>query len=164
MRDVSSPTAASLKEVTPASGSRLLVVKIESTSETDPAAAVEQLKAEGITSLDIVIANAGISPVESYSKVHEIKTKNLRELVEVNFYSTVYLFNAVYPLLKASADKGGKPKFAPVSTQAASLGNLEANTPFLLGAYGASKVAVNYLFRRAHFENEWLITVMLEPG
>ena len=164
MRDLSSPTTTSLKGVTPASGSKLLVVSIENTSETDPFEAVENLKAQGIPSLDIVIANAAICPVSSFSRVEEIKTGNLRELMEVNTYGTLHLFKAVHPLLKAAADDGRKPKFVAISTQAASIGNLAANTPYLLGAYGASKAAVNYLFRRAHFENEWLITLLLEPG
>jgi norsolorinic acid ketoreductase len=164
VRDLSSPTTTSLKAVTPASGSKLLVVKIENTSETDPFEAVESLKAQGISSLDIVIANAAICPVSSFSRVEEIKAETFRELIEVNTYSTLHLYKAVYPLLKAAADAGRKPKLVAMASQAASIGNLAANTPYLLGAYGASKVIVNYLFRRAHFENEWLITLLLEPG
>lgn len=139
------------------------MVKIEGASETDASEAVKVLASEhGIHSLDIVIANAGISNV--WTRIEDIEIKDLREFMEINTFPVVRLFKAVYPLLKKTADEGGKPIFIAVSTEAASIQDLEKNRPYLLGAYGASKIAVNYLVRRAHYENEWLTAFVVNPG
>ena len=61
VRDESSPASTSLRDIKPGSGSRLILVKIANTSRTDAAEAVEKLKAAGISSLGIVIANSGIA-------------------------------------------------------------------------------------------------------
>ncbi|KAI0421151.1 Nor-1 [Xylaria grammica] len=164
VRDESSESAASLKAFKPASGSRVIVVKIANDSDTDPAAAVETIKAAGVSSLDIVIANSGISG--NFSRLEGVNINDFKEFFEVNTYSIMRLFIAVYPLLKAAADaKGpGSPKFIAISTVASRIAKLEENVPFLLGSYGASKAAVNYIVRRAHAENDWLQAFLLEPG
>ncbi|KAI1817364.1 Nor-1 [Poronia punctata] len=164
VRDESHPTAQSLKEFKAASGSRVILVKIASDSETDAAAAVDAIKAAGVSLLDVVIANAGISG--SFARLEDINMKDFKEFFEVNTYSVMRLYIAVYPLLKAAADaKGqGHPKFIGISTVASRIANLEENVPFMLGSYGASKAAVNYVVRRAHTENEWLQAFLLEPG
>ncbi|KAF3360239.1 Isocitrate lyase [Verticillium dahliae VDG1] len=61
IRDLDSTTAQDLRAITPASGSRLILVKIEATSTTDPADAIRQIEAEGVSKLDVVIANSGIT-------------------------------------------------------------------------------------------------------
>jgi NAD(P)-dependent dehydrogenase (short-subunit alcohol dehydrogenase family) len=62
VRDTTSATTLSLKDLPHGSGSKLIIVKIDNVSLTDAGEAVNQLKAEsGITSLDVVIANAGIA-------------------------------------------------------------------------------------------------------
>ena len=162
VRDLSSPTATSLKSFSAASGSSVTLVKIESTDPATATAAIDTIKAAGVDHLDIVIANAGISG--AYSKVDGIDIKDLREMFEVNTVGPVVLYTAAFPLLKATADKGGRPIFVGISTQAASQENLKDNTPFLLGSYGASKTAMNYLVRRAHFETEWLTAFVVDPG
>ncbi|ROV87035.1 hypothetical protein VSDG_10023 [Cytospora chrysosperma] len=163
VRDFKSPTAESLKAFKAAEGSSVILVKIEGVSETDADETVKVLAAEhGIHSLDIVIANAGIANV--WTRVEGIDIKDMREFFEVNTYPVVRLLKAVYPLLKKTSDEGGQPIFVAVSTEAASIQDLEKNTPYLLGAYGASKVAVNYIVRRAHFENEWLTAFVVNPG
>ena len=85
---------------------------------------------------------------------------DFQEFFEVNTYSVMRLYLAVYSLLKAAAEKKGPdaPKFIGLSTL------LEENVPFQLGCCGASKAAVNYIVRRAHAENEWLTAFLLEPG
>ncbi len=140
------------------------LVKIDSTKPEDATAAIKEIQAQGVDHLDIVIANAGISG--HFSKVDGIEIPHLREFFEVNTVGTVALYTAAFPLLKKTADtKGaGKPIFIALTTQASSIENLEANTPFLLGAYGASKVAINYLVRRAHYETEWLTAFVIDPG
>ncbi len=164
VRDPAAANAVSLKEITPASGTTLLLVKLESTSETDAEDAAGALRASGISTLDIVIANSGIGNI--FSRVEGIDIDDFRKLFDVNTLGPVRLFKAVYPLLQATADKKGtgKPKFVAISSNAASLTDLEANKEYLLGAYGASKAALNYLVRRAHFETPWLTVFMMNPG
>ncbi|TGJ82708.1 hypothetical protein E0Z10_g6050 [Xylaria hypoxylon] len=139
-------------------------VKIANDSETDAAAAVEAIKAAGVSSLDVVIANPGIAG--KFSRLEDIAMNDFKEFAEVNTYSVMRLFIAVHPLLKAATDKNGpcSPKFIAISTVASRINKLEENVPFLLGSYGASKAAVNYIIRRAHIENDWLQAFLLEPG
>ncbi|KAI0380234.1 Nor-1 [Hypomontagnella monticulosa] len=164
VRDESSTSAASLKAVKPATGSRLILVKISNDSKTDPAKAVETIKAAGVEWLDIVIANSGIAG--RFARLESVSMDDFEEFFEVNTYSVMRLYLAVYPLLKAAADRKGStaPKFIGISTVASRIMQLEENVPFMLGSYGASKVAVNYLVRRAHAENDWLTAFLLEPG
>lgn len=164
MRDVNSATAASLKTFPTAQNSSVLLVKIDSTSDTDANDAVEAMRAAGIDHLDVVIANAGSScPCE---RIESLELRDMREMLEVNTLSVVKLFQAVYPLLRQTADArgAGAPKFIAVSSQAASIQDLGDNTPWLLGSYGTSKCALNYIVRRAHFENEWLTAFVVDPG
>lgn len=155
-------SAVSLKTLKAAEGSHLILVKIINESETDTAVAVEAIEAAGISSLDVVIANSAIC--DSFSRLEGITMKDFRQFFEVNTYSVMRLFTAVFPLLKAAADRNGTPKFVGISTIASRISKVEENVPFLLGAYGASKAAVNYIVRRAHAENDWLQAFLLEPG
>lgn len=36
--------------------------------------------------------------------------------------------------------------------------------PIPAAAYGASKAAINYITRKIHFENDWLIAFFIHPG
>jgi norsolorinic acid ketoreductase len=158
VRDPSSASAVSLRDSPTADGSKVILVKIESTSEADPAEAVKSIQTQGITALDIVIANAGISG--SYARVDAINVADMREMFEVNTLPVVSLFKAVYPLLQKSKNA----KFVAITTNGASIVDMEENIPFILGSYGVSKAAVNYLTRRIHFENDWLTTFVINPG
>ncbi|KAI3391505.1 hypothetical protein diail_7203 [Diaporthe ilicicola] len=164
VRDPSAPTSVSLGDIKAASNSSLIVVKIDSTSATDAGEAVAQIKAKGVTALDIVVANAGIANI--FSTVEGIDIADLRSFFETNTVGPLVLYKAVFPLLKATADaKGpGAPKFVGITSNAASIIDLEANTPYQLGAYGASKAAMNYLIRRSQYEHTWLTAFVINPG
>jgi norsolorinic acid ketoreductase len=133
-------------------------VKIENVNANDPGEAVKKIEAEGITSLDVVIANAGISG--AYGRIDALKVDDMRNMFEINTLPVVSLFQAVYPLLKKSKD----PKFVAISTNGASIVDMEENIPFILGSYGVSKAGVNYITRRIHFENDWLTAFVVNPG
>jgi norsolorinic acid ketoreductase len=150
-------TATKLKGLPTGQGSSLIVVKIESVSETDPAAAIEEVKKQGITALDIVIANAGISQV--FPPVHEVHLPDLLEHLQVNVFGVIQLFKAVRPLLLAAKT----PKFVTLSTSAASLSEMELRN-FPNSVYGTSKAALNYITLKTHFENPTLIAFPLDPG
>jgi norsolorinic acid ketoreductase len=150
-------TATALKELPTGEGSSLLVVKIESVSETDPATAIEDIKSQGITALDIVIANAGISEV--FPPVHEVKLPDLLKHLQVNVFGVILLFKAVRPLLLAAK----QPKFVTIGTSAASLSEM-ATRNFPNSVYGTSKAALNYITLKTHFENPTLTAFPLDPG
>ncbi|KAK8035742.1 hypothetical protein PG991_001815 [Apiospora marii] len=176
---VRDPKSTPLKGLETAAGSRLMVVKIEAKSAGDAAAAVEQIKAEGITALDVVIAAAGINPAEAWNEVQDIDPAQMEEIFQVNTFAFVKLLHAVWPLLKATADKAKAanttrppPKLLALSSNAGQIGDMAVEIPIpgqdpiplRVGAYGASKAALNYLVRRAHLENKWLACWAMNPG
>ena len=138
--------------------SRVILVKIESTSDSDPATAVEQLRSQhGISKIDTVIANSGIA--KYYGPAFSTPISELREHIEINSVAPLILFQAVWPLLEQSAT----PKFVVVSSPLASIGDME-KVPMPTAAYGSSKAMVNYLVRKIHFEHEKLIAFVINPG
>jgi norsolorinic acid ketoreductase len=83
--------------------------------------AIDTLKAHNIGSLDIVIANAGISgPTRSLA---EAPASELQRYIDVNAYGPFELFKAVLPLLRASS-AGTKAKFVLISSAGGSLTNM----------------------------------------
>lgn len=140
-----------------ANGSKIIVVKINSTSEVDAKAAVERLKGQGINELDVVIANAGI--LNHHGGVASIPIKQLREHLEVNAVGPAILFQAVRPLLEQSK----APRFVYISSIIGSIG-VGGNMASPMGAYGASKAAGNYLTVRIHQEHPSLTAFTLHPG
>lgn len=158
--------AASLRMVEPAQGSKLILVKIEATSVEDYTEAIGQITAAGITELDVVIAVAGTNPASAFAEVKDMDVKNLRDIFDVNTFSFVSLFKATYPLLKASAERDSSrpPKLMAISSNASQIMDMEPTIPVKVGVYGASKAALNYLVRRVHFENPWLLSWVMNPG
>ncbi|RYP09407.1 hypothetical protein DL765_008470 [Monosporascus sp. GIB2] len=155
--------ATSLNELPKGEGSKLIIVKLDSQVDSDAGAAVAQLQKEhGITSLDVVIANAGIA--HSGSTVSKTTPDALRDHFNTNTIGPVTLFQAVYPLLKAS--KTANPIFLPISTVLGSIGSQEALAAFppLLSPYGASKTALNWIVSRIHYEEPWVTTFAVHPG
>ena len=158
-RDTSSSAAKALYSVPKAPGSKIIVVKVESTSDTDAIEAAKYLSFQGVKKLDVVIANAGIFKSEAFQKVAEMKTADLIEHTQVNAAGVVRLFQATLPLLQ----KSEKPRFCVISSGVATITGME-HIPFTVSSYGASKAMINYLTRRIHFENEELIAFCVHPG
>ena len=159
VRNTSATDSKSLNHIPKAEGSKVVVTKVESTSETDAAEAVQSLKSHGITKLDIVIANAGIYKLQAFQPVAEMQTVDLMEHVNVNAAGVVRLFQATWPLLQ----KADKPKFMVVSSGVGTIAGME-HVPWTVSSCGASKAAVNFLTRRIHFENKNLIAFAVHPG
>lgn len=159
IRDPAPEVSNALEQLPKAKGSKIIIVKVESTSDTDAANAIKSLSAHGITKLDIVIANAGIYRLEAFQKVADMKTSDLLEHVDVNAAGVVRLFQAVLPLLQ----RAPKPKFLVISSGVATISGME-HIPFTISSYGASKATINFLTRRIHFENEDLIALAVHPG
>ncbi len=142
----------------------MILVKIESSSPTDADEAVATLQRKhGITSVDVVIANAGIS--NAFPPVHEALAKNMLEHYTVNVIGVVYLFRAVRPLLLQSVAKGKEPKFVTMSSSAGSISGQE-RVPVPNAAYGPSKAGLNWITIKIHLENKdlGLTTFAMHPG
>jgi norsolorinic acid ketoreductase len=158
-RDPSGEEAQDLDTLAKGDGSKLLLVKIESTSETDALEAFRSLQSQGVSHLDVVIANAGIFRAEAFLEVAKMKTSDLTEHVDVNVNGPIRLFQATLPLLKAAK----QPKFIVISSAVATIANAEY-IPYTVAAYGASKAALNFLLRRIHIENPEIIAIAFHPG
>jgi len=155
---VRNPETAKDLEALSTGSSKVIVVKISSTSETDAKEAVELLKTKhGLTKLDVVVANAGIA--SSFGKLVDLPLSIVREHWEVNALGPLILFQAIFPLLEKSSD----PKFIAVSTAVASIGGME-NLPVPFAGYGQSKAALNYITRKLHFEHENMTIFPISPG
>ena len=158
VREPAGASSQSLQSLPKGESSRLVVVKIDSKTSTDPAAAVETLQREhGIDHLDVVIANAGIS--QDFSPVHGVSIPVLREHIEVNGYGPIYLYQAIYPLLKKSKN----PTFVGVGSPLGSIGGMEQR-PYPCAAYGPSKAILHWIVRKIHLENEDFVSFVADPG
>ena len=113
-----------------------------------------------ITSLSVVIANAGI--VEFYGTVLQTPVQGARDHFNTNTVGVLALFQAVYPLL-VPPPEGGLPKFVTISSTVGSIGDME-HWPMGATAYGMSKAALNWLTKNIHMENPDLIAFPIHPG
>ena len=158
LRDPSSSSSQELRSIPCGNGSRVILAKIDSASETDATDAVEALTSEhSITKLDLVIANAGIS--KYFGKATVTSAKEMLDHFSINTLAPLLLFQATAPLLRASYD----PKFVVLSSGAGSLSQVD-KLPVENTAYGASKAAVNFVVRRIHYENPQLVAFSINPG
>lgn len=124
-RDPNHPTSKALLDLPTAQGTSLIIVKIDSTSPNDAAAAVKQLTSQGIDHFDIVIANSGIALC--YPKICEVKVEDIQKHVDTNIYGWIYLYQATLPLLKKSRN----PLWVTVGSSAAFL---------TVGIFGDSRI------------------------
>lgn len=119
VRNPSHATSKELSSLPTASGSKVIVVKIDAASDADASEAVKTLQStHDIDHIDVVIANAGIS--KYYGSVVVTPVAELREHFEVNTAAPLLLFQATFPLL----EKSDNPKFVPISTGGASIGDM----------------------------------------
>ncbi|KAK8071363.1 aflatoxin biosynthesis ketoreductase nor-1 [Apiospora hydei] len=158
VRDENAPGVAALQSTAQDNNPKLLVVKIESASDTDAKDAVEMMKAAGIDHIDILIANAGVSP-----PIIPLETESLAAIesaFRVNALGSLALYQACHPLLM----KSGNPKFVAIGSAAASIGAMGSNHAWVAPAYCISKSALNWITVSAHHGNDRLIAVAVNPG
>lgn len=138
--------------------SKLVVVKIDSSLESDAQFAVRRLKTDhNISKLDVVIANSGIA--KHIGSVRETPIAEVRDHFEVNAIGPLTLFQATWPLLNTVL----RPKFVIISSHAGSIGDTE-HEPFEMLAYGVSKAAINFAVRRIHLSYSSLVAFPIHPG
>ncbi|KAI1628846.1 hypothetical protein EDD37DRAFT_23295 [Exophiala viscosa] len=159
VRDPSSHTSQTLYDLPRGPSSSLIVVKIDSHSEADAEAAVEELHSlHKITALDVVVANAGIAEV--FPRVEDALVADLLEDYQVNVIAVIVLFRAVLPLLKSSAKTA---KFVTIGSSAGTIGDMD-KIPVPNAVYGTSKAALNYVTKKIHLENEDIVAFPVHPG
>ena len=156
VRDVGS-SFKTLSSVPVGKDSKVIVIKLDSTVDTDPAAAVAELKSEGVSHVDVLISNAGfMGPITT---VLETTAETVRDSFEVNTIGPLNLIKAFYPLLEAAA----APRFFVLSSAIGSIEMLkEYQVPFF--GYGMSKAAVNYLVAKLSYELPKLNSQAFSPG
>nr|D7PI11.1 RecName: Full=Short chain dehydrogenase gsfK; AltName: Full=Griseofulvin synthesis protein K [Penicillium aethiopicum]ADI24951.1 GsfK [Penicillium aethiopicum] len=149
----------SLSALPKALGSNLLLVKLEVTSKDSITTAIGTLDTHNIGSIDVVIANAGISgPTSSLA---EAPVSELQRYIDVNAYGPFELFKAVLPLLRSS-NSGNKAKFVCISSAGGSLAAMYNFMP--ISAYGASKALANFLVKWLALDNKDIIIWAQNPG
>lgn len=165
---------AGTESVVPGAGSKVLPILLDFSSGLE-ASDVENaitlvLKAEGITHVDVVVANAGYTT--NMEPVVTTTPAQMRELYEVNTIGPLVTFQGAWELLskgRKEAGRQGKGRFALVSSSVGSVGMME---PFPGGAYGPSKAAANWLARAVHLQcqggsegdGNGVVGVALHPG
>jgi norsolorinic acid ketoreductase len=155
-RDPSVPTSQELLHLPAAAGSKVIVVKLDATVETDAAAAVSELQTKhGIDHIDIVIANAGVAWV--IPTVAQLQVADLEEHMRTNVHGVVWLYQAVLPLLK----KSGKPVWVSMGSQSGLLTNF---LNFPNAAYGPTKVVLHWLTCAIHTEEPSITAFVVDPG
>ncbi|KAF8193051.1 NAD(P)-binding protein [Pholiota molesta] len=137
---------------------RVHVVKYVAGDKEGNDALAKQIAAEH-GRLDTVIANAAICATTA-KKVHETPADKFTDEFSVNTLGPIVLFQSTRELLKASP----LPRFVPISSAGGSVDFIPQMGAMDASPYGASKAALNWVTRKIHFENEWLIVFPQCPG
>jgi short-subunit dehydrogenase len=116
----------------------------------------EWLEIEGITSLELVIHNAGMG---YYGHLLKQSDKSVDELLAVNLYAPIRLTHALLPYLKNTEGlKNAKGKLVFISSVAANLPVADYSV------YGASKAALGGLARNLRLELDDIKVQTIYPG
>ncbi|KAL1756543.1 hypothetical protein FB107DRAFT_211280 [Schizophyllum commune] len=148
--------ATDLQALATAHPNRVYPVKLVSADRASNAAAAEEIK-KVAGKLDVVIANAAIS--ECIENMLGVPKEELVRHFEINSVGPLVLFQAVWPLLKASP----APKFVPITSM---VGSVEVGSLFDIDniPYGTSKAALNWITRKLHHDFPELIAFPINPG
>ncbi|RYP10072.1 hypothetical protein DL765_008226 [Monosporascus sp. GIB2] len=158
IRNDSSPGVTELKASSLGAGSKLLLVKLESSSLTDAKSAMEQITAAGIDHIDIVIANAGLSP--PVAPLETVDLEEVASVLKINALGPLALYQASHSLL----EKSKNAKFVSISSAAGSIATMESIGSYVAPAYSISKAALNWITLAAHCGNKWLTAFAVNPG
>ncbi|KAB8225712.1 hypothetical protein BDV33DRAFT_198123 [Aspergillus novoparasiticus] len=121
VREPKSASSQGLHDLLRGQGSKVIVLKIESVSETEALAAVDALKSpHGITRLDIVIANAGIA--KYIGKAERTPVKEMLDHFTINSVAPLLFFHATSPCSPFKLDPNSSS--CPLVRGASELGNV----------------------------------------
>lgn len=159
VRNPSSSEAISLSDLPKGNGSQLIIFKIDASSDTDAKAAVESLSSQGVSALDIVIANAGVFDTAAFTTVAKSSIAQIQSHLDVNAVGPVRLFQATLLLL----EKSSSARFILSSSLMGTIGGIK-DIPIKIAPYGASKAAANFFVRKIDFEHDNIATLAIHPG
>jgi norsolorinic acid ketoreductase len=155
VRDVEA--AQGLLTVSKGENTRVIITKIDSASKTDPYDAIKDIQAQGIDHIDVIIACAGI--IKMYT-LEELPLEEYEEVLMINAISVMILYKAALPLLRRAPRPA---RFAYISGAAGSIQDMP-KFPYPLISHASSKALANSLIRKMGLENDWLITLSIDPG
>jgi norsolorinic acid ketoreductase len=140
-------SASPLRSLPKAPSSRLVVIALDIASTESIKTGITSLPNDhGITSLDVVIANAGVAGTTP--KLRDATISDIQNYINVNAFGQLELYKAVFPLLKRHAGSTSsqvEPKLIYMSSAGGSLQSMNTIVP--LSAYRASKALANFLFK-----------------
>jgi norsolorinic acid ketoreductase len=111
-------SSAALQKLPVGKDSSLIIIPIDFAVNESVASGISELKSKhGITTIDIVIANAALG--STFPKVLDAKLEDYLPHYQVNVVGQVALFQAVYPLL----EKAKEPKLITIGSGAGQLVN-----------------------------------------
>lgn len=139
VRDTVADYVKELEALPKADGSRLQLVKIESSNSGDPAAATKDLT--DIDHIDVVVANAGGAGEKGIIPLDVVSPEIVTDVFTVNALGPLALYQAVKPLL----EKSQAPKWVSVTSAAGSIGRLEVYRAYIAPAYGIAKAGLNWI-------------------
>jgi NAD(P)-dependent dehydrogenase (short-subunit alcohol dehydrogenase family) len=119
---------------------------------------VQQAREAGVEHIDIVIANAGMSPPPV--ALDGVSVSDISEAIEVNTISPIALYKATELLLKRSS----RPRWLSVSSAAGSIANLKEYSAHYILAYGMSKAALNFFTVALHASPANIVAYAIHPG
>jgi len=154
-----SPSADALTSLPTGHGSKIIVVKYDASSETSVKEMVKILANEhAVTSLDVVVANAGI--LKSYGATKHALPADIMEHLAINTLGPILRYPATASVLNQSKQE---PKFFVISSRIGSNAVMD-NYPMPVLAYGLSKAAVNFAAGKIHREEERIVMVPVQPA
>ncbi|KAI1350301.1 aflatoxin biosynthesis ketoreductase nor-1 [Xylaria sp. FL0043] len=141
IRNSSPPEGVEELSLSPtANGSSLMLVKIESTNPEDPERVLQEMIVAGVDRLDIVISNAGGSPVPP-SPLESVSAEELLSVYHTNVIGPLRLFQVFKPLLQ----KSKTPKWIWQSSIGGSITSMAQTSSWIAPSYGASRAASNWI-------------------
>ncbi|KAH7374221.1 short-chain dehydrogenase [Cadophora sp. MPI-SDFR-AT-0126] len=161
VRDLLAALAKSLSSIPVAANTKLITAKVDSWSDTDALDAIASLQTDhGITTIDFVVANAGI--MADMDPVIQVSPQSMRDSFQINTIAPLLLFRATLPLLLSS--QSGDPRFILIGSLGASI-TLGPKAGCPLAAYGSTKAASHYVVSEIHSEHgKNIIAWVFHPG
>jgi norsolorinic acid ketoreductase len=150
-------SAKYLHSLSKASGSRLIVIKLDILYTESITDGITSLVSEhGINSIDVVIANAGIYGMSP--RLTEATMQDIQNYIDVNANGQLKLYQEVASLLR----RGSEAKYVYMSSPGGSLTSINDILP--LAAYGASKALGNFFFKWLSLETNDVLIWAQHPG
>jgi len=125
--------------------------------QTDPYDSVKDVQAKGISQIDVVIFCAVIVKLIT---IEDMPLEEYEEVLMVNAISVMLLYKATLALLRKASHPA---KFVFIGGAGDSLNDMQ-NNPVPDASHASSKALASCLVVKMGMENDWLITLCINPG